>query len=108
MLRQEPGAVAVLQALHEPNRHLLCYICRLMHVISTRHTAATKMTSNNLAVVLAPNLVRVDGNPLEEMDLSRCVSVALKQLIDDYDTILPQLSVKRQLFNKQLQDALLA
>ncbi|KAJ2448382.1 hypothetical protein EV183_005466 [Coemansia sp. RSA 2336] len=84
----------VLPSISQEYRHLLCFICALLHMVE-RNESATRMTAYNLAVVWAPNMARTD-NPI--VDVSMCASGpyastaggAVQTMIQSFDLVFAQ------------------
>ena len=59
--RDGSEAVAILKLLRPANRACVVFLCRFLKKLSLAHNV-TKMTSENLALVFAPNLLKSEGD----------------------------------------------
>ena len=69
--------------LPKHNRFVLSALIRLLKDISA-YSSVTRMTSNNLAIVIAPNILYRAG---DEMNISQGPTTVVDTLITDYDKI---------------------
>src|SRR5437899_856596 len=70
---------------------MLQKLIRLLRLLSLYHET-NKMTANNLAVVMGPNICRPRTMTLssEALGQTQCVTNAVIALIDEYEFILPR------------------
>jgi len=73
--------VAAYQSLPEPNKSLLDWLLEFMTVIVT-NSKVNKMTAQNLAIVVAPNLYDINTpNPMEGLFLSQKCAAFLNHVL---------------------------
>jgi len=73
--------VAAYQSLPEPNKTLLDWLLELMKGV-VRNSSVNKMTAQNLAIVVAPNLYDINTpNPMEGLFLSQKCAAFLSHIL---------------------------
>jgi len=73
--------VSAYQSLPEPNKTLLDWLLELMKMV-VRNSSVNKMTAQNLAIVVAPNLYDINTpNPMEGLFLSQKCAAFLNHVI---------------------------
>eukprot|EP00004_Rigifila_ramosa_P028186 TRINITY_DN9488_c0_g1_i3.p1 TRINITY_DN9488_c0_g1~~TRINITY_DN9488_c0_g1_i3.p1 ORF type:complete len:718 (+),score=155.03 TRINITY_DN9488_c0_g1_i3:77-2230(+) len=79
---------AAVQALPQAHRSLLGYIALFCHNVAGR-ADANRMTLNNLAVVLAPNLLRTQEETLAAAMLAPRINASILLVLEHAETLFP-------------------
>jgi len=73
--------VSAYNSLPEPNKTLLAWLMELMKLIVS-NSSVNKMTAQNLAIVVAPNLYDINTpNPMEGLFLSQKCAAFLNHVL---------------------------
>ena len=77
----------IISKLEENNRILLFYLLKVMNITS-KNSSVNKMTSFNLAIVLAPNILRPKIEDMEYSLMIPKVNAVIEFLITNYESWL--------------------
>uniref|UniRef100_A0A0C9RSZ3 ARHGAP39 protein n=1 Tax=Fopius arisanus TaxID=64838 RepID=A0A0C9RSZ3_9HYME len=82
------GAAAIIDRLPDLNRRVLCHLMRFLQIFARSEVVArTKMDANNLAMVMAPNILRCTSeDPRVILENARKEMAFVRILIESLDT----------------------
>lgn len=76
----------LIHALPPNNLHLLTYLCLFLYVVSLNH-AVSKMTPENLAIVIAPNLLRTVEDSQQQSNNSSLSQLLTPAMFSNKDIV---------------------